>query len=169
MDTTQTDQLDLDFDDITINLTDTIATTGFDSSLTSSMTYTLDSTSLFPNNHSNITISPSWNNTSPSWTFSDSDLISPNSGKLSLKGDDAVDLFRGCALRLDWLDISGRIFFNRRIRRHPSQDRVVAVPYRFLQDQFFQELRRAVHREESLPKLRHAQAVLLRKLHNELA
>ena len=91
MDTTQTDQLDLDFDDITINLTDTMATTGFDSSLTSSMTYTLDSTSLFPNNHSNITIGTGWttNGTSGSWTISDTELTSPNSGKLQLKGDDA--------------------------------------------------------------------------------
>ncbi len=108
MDSNQTDQLDLDFDAITINLTDTMATTGFDSSLTSSMTYTLDSTSLFPNNHSNITISPSW-------TFTDSDLISPNSGKLSLKGEDAdieingesvIGMLRDIRDRLNILQVS---------------------------------------------------------------
>ena len=88
MDSTQTDQLDLDlgFDEITINLTDTVLT----SSSGQSMTYTLDSTSLFPNSHPAITISPSWNNnTAPSWTFSESDIISPNSGRISLKGENA--------------------------------------------------------------------------------
>ena len=86
MDSNQTDQLNLDFDEITINLTDTMLT----SSSGQSMTYTWDSTSLFPNGHSAITISSGWkNNTAPNWTFSESDLVSQNSGKISLKGDDA--------------------------------------------------------------------------------
>ena len=112
MDSNQTNQLDLDFDEITINLTDTMLT----SSSGQSMTYTLDHTSLFPNGHPAITINPNWNNnTAPSWTFSESDLTSPNSGKISLKGENAdieingesvVGMLREIRDRLNILQVS---------------------------------------------------------------
>ncbi len=86
MDLTKTDQLNLDFDDITINLSDTTTTsiTGGYIGIWDSTTYTI------PNNHNTISIAPStWTNTSPSWTITDSDIIGPQSAKIQLKGEDA--------------------------------------------------------------------------------
>ena len=87
MDSNQTNNgITLDFDDdITITLGDMTGST------TSPGLYTWDSGygTISQSNIGPITISSNWNNTSPSWTFTDSDLVSPNSGKISLKGDDA--------------------------------------------------------------------------------
>ena len=112
MDHTKDDQLNLDFDDITISLNDNTTTsiTGGYTGIWDSTTYT------FPNNHNTISISPSWTNTSPSWTITDSDLIAPvNSGKLTLNGENAdieingesvVGMLREIRDRLNILQVS---------------------------------------------------------------
>jgi hypothetical protein len=112
MDHTKDDQLNLDFDDITISLNNNTTT-----SITGGYTGIWDSTTYaFPNNHNTISISPSWPNTSPSWTITDSDLISPvNSGKLTLNGENAdieingesvVGMLRDIRDRLNILQVS---------------------------------------------------------------
>lgn len=111
MDSNQTDsEITLDFDDdIKITLGDMTAS--------GSGLYTWDSGygAISQSNLGPITISSNWNNTSPSWTFTDSDLISPNSGKLSLTGDDAdieingesvVGMLREIRDRLNILQVS---------------------------------------------------------------
>jgi hypothetical protein len=83
MDSNQTDQITLDFDDeITIDLTD------LNNNYSASGMYTWDST-LTNTMSSSITISPTYPNVSPSWTFSDLSITSPPSGRITLTGDDA--------------------------------------------------------------------------------
>lgn len=95
MDLTQKDQLNLDFNDVTINVTDSLTLGG--GSITD-LTWDSSYGAIPPNNYSAISISPNtWSNgwtttgtgTSGQWTITDSDLISPSSAKIQLNGEDA--------------------------------------------------------------------------------
>jgi hypothetical protein len=110
MDSNQTDQITLDFDNgLTIDLTD------LNNNYSASGVYTWDST-LTNTMSSSISISPNgYSNISPSWTFSDLSITSPPSGKLTLNGDDAdieingesvVGMLRDIRDRLNILQVS---------------------------------------------------------------
>ena len=84
MDSNQTDQTTLDFDDgLTIDLSN------LNNNYASSGVYTWDS-NLSISSMPSITIGPSgYPNIAPSWTFDDISITSPPSGKLKLEGEDA--------------------------------------------------------------------------------